>query len=117
MSEKYSYQKEWKEHRKRQKTFWLVILGYIPIALLSLSLGYFYENNKIIGVASSSLWVVFLVIFVICGIRLQFWECPRCEHSFHRTWWWNNIFSRKCLHCKLPKYAGSSFGERGKVEL
>ena len=109
-SEKYSYQKEWEEYKKRQKTFWLVCLGYIPLVLVILPLEYISKTDTAIGFVLSLLFVIFLLVFAFYSIKLQFWKCPQCEKSFHNTWWRSNIFSRKCLHCKLPKYQGSTFG-------
>ena len=33
------------------------------------------------------------------------WPCPRCGRPFHATFWWHNGFARRCVHCRLPKWA------------
>jgi hypothetical protein len=106
-SEKYPYQNEWEEYKRRQKTFWLVFLGFIPFILLINGV-----SNELFGKFPSGYeigLVGFVIAWSICSIRFQYWKCPNCGKSFHRKWWWTNIFSSKCLHCKLPKYEGSTF--------
>src|SRR5262252_8677343 len=44
--------------------------------------------------------------FVVTGIRLPFWPCPRCGERFSTKGVYNKSFlARKCVHCGLPKYA------------
>jgi hypothetical protein len=107
---KYPYQKDWEEYKRRQKAFWLVFLGYIPFMFLfNVVLADLFRVFSFGENVSFFCFIVFGVVWIICGIRLQYWKCPQCRNSFHAKWWWRNIFSSKCLHCKLPKYEGSSF--------
>lgn len=34
--------------------------------------------------------------------KLHASHCPSCGHRFFTTWWGNNIFTGKCVHCKTP---------------
>lgn len=31
--------------------------------------------------------------------------CPRCGKAFHSTSWYSNAYARRCVHCRLPKWA------------
>ena len=33
------------------------------------------------------------------------WPCPRCGKPFHKTKWGYSGFARRCMHCRLPKWA------------
>ncbi len=109
-NEKYPYQKDWEEYKKRQKTYWLVFLAFLPftflIQLISVNLPEINLPDVNIGFLC---FIVFGICWTICGVRLLYWRCPRCGNSFHAKWLFSNIFSGKCLHCKLAKYEGSSF--------
>lgn len=114
MSEKYPYQKEWKDYRKRKNIFILSFLAYFPIMILLMYLsGYLFGTSKFIGIDLNLVYFVgYLIFFGFCGFRFQLWKCPSCRKSFQSKWWWHNIFSSKCLHCKLPKYFGSTYFEQ-----
>jgi hypothetical protein len=112
-NEKYPYQKEWEEYKKRQKVFWLVFLCFIPFILLFRLIGNLFQSLTSSGDIGSLGFIVFGIVWTICGIRLQYWKCPQCGKAFHTKWYWNNILSSKCLHCKLPKYEGSTFYNDG----
>ena len=47
-----------------------------------------------------------MVAFLVTGVRLNRWRCPRCGKLFCATKWYNkSFFARKCAHCGLPKFA------------
>jgi hypothetical protein len=105
VSEKFPYQRQWEEYRERQVIFWLVFIAYLPAMILLTEISKRVFQNESVVFAG---FCVFALGWGFCGYRLSFWKCPRCAKSFHLTWWWQNIFATKCLHCKLPKYEGST---------
>jgi hypothetical protein len=109
--EKYLYQKEWEEYRKRQKFFWLSTLIIFPLIFFSgVFFNEFFKVEITGGLDIGSLYfIAFAIIVGISSFRFQLWKCPRCGNAFHWAWWWSSVFARKCLHCKLPKYTGSTF--------
>ena len=109
-NDEFPYQKQWQDYKRRRVTFWLVFVSYIPFMFLFVGvLGNLIKNSSFSGDIGFIGFIFFGFVWTICGLRLQYWKCPRCGKAFHTKWWWNNIFSSKCLHCKLPKYEGSSF--------
>jgi hypothetical protein len=98
------YERQWDNWRLIQFGFWGLFLGWIPaIAIAHYLLGEFFAK-VVMGI-----WVVAWIMI----LWLKFdWRCPRCGKRFHSNWWLHNIPVRKCLHCKLPKYAktGSDSG-------
>jgi len=80
-----------------------MFLGYVPVvfAATELFLRFFhtYSPGFVLAVAWMAGWVV-------TGVRLNTWRCPRCGKWFAATWWYSKgFFARKCVHCGLAKYA------------
>ena len=98
-----SYRAQWLEYRRRNILFWTVWLTYIPgVLLIGVPLSRMFHSNNVVFVVA----VIWMVAFVITGNYRSFWKCPRCHKPFFHKWWYHNTFARKCVHCKLPKYAG-----------
>jgi len=95
------YVESWQEYRKRRNLLLFAFLGYVPIvgivALITIRL--FGSTTPAFILALS--WMAF---FVFAAIRFQTFRCPRCGKWFFATWWYHNIFARRCVHCSLPKY-------------
>lgn len=106
-SEKYPYQKEWKEYRKRQIILIIAFVGLIPFMVLIFP---FIPNSyNIGGLDIRVLCIIFYVIVIlVCLYRVNDWKCPRCGKSFNTIWYRRNAISDKCLHCELPRYEGSN---------
>ena len=49
-------------------------------------------------------WAVAAIVAGQAPIR---WPCPRCGKPFHSTFWFRNAFAKRCVHCRLPKWARS----------
>ena len=108
MNNKYLFQKQWIDYRRRKTVFVGIFLLYVPLFIsLYWVVGFFNLSQKETLLFIS--FIVFGIIWLISAIRLQLWKCPICHKFFHLKWWYNNIFSSRCLHCKFPKYEGSSF--------
>src|SRR6185503_13965867 len=98
-----SYQRRWQEYRKRNTLFWVIALTYMPgVALSSIPLSRTFDSQKPVYMVAM-LW---MVAGTVAGFHRNNLKCPRCGHPFFRkTWWYDNWFAGKCVHCKLPKWA------------
>jgi hypothetical protein len=47
-------------------------------------------------------WVIAAIVVSQHPIQ---WRCPRCRKPFHKTFWYYNGFAKRCLNCRLPKWA------------
>ena len=56
----------------------------------------------LVVVALLAPWVIAAIVVSQAPVR---WPCPRCGKPFYKTFWAYNPFARRCLHCKLPKWA------------
>jgi hypothetical protein len=116
MSEKYLYEKEWKDYKLRKFLpflgffVWMVVV--ICAALVSPITG---RMNRDLGFSPG------LIIFVLVttGVALatlysSLWRCPRCKKYFGAADGLD-IFTKKawratrCRNCTLPRFYGSSF--------
>ncbi|MDQ6787171.1 MAG: hypothetical protein M3033_10225 [Acidobacteriota bacterium] len=111
-SEKYPYQKEWAEYRRRRNITFLVFLSpllFVAISALILNLfGLKFIDNFVADLIIFATWAV---CYGIALHRFHTWKCPRCRnqyftYSFLIT---SPIFLDNCRSCDLWKYEGSSF--------
>ncbi|MDD5492036.1 MAG: hypothetical protein PHV60_05075 [bacterium] len=97
-----SYEHQWQEYKKRRNLFWIIWLTYLPgVLIIGYPLGKFFRSETPFIILA----VVWMVFFIIAGTRFSYWKCPRCGNSYFAKWWYANQFVRKCVHCKLPKWA------------
>lgn len=96
------YQRDWQEYKQRRNQFWLVFAGYVPVCatVAFVSIKLFHTLTP--GFVVAFFWIG---LFVVTGMRVQMWRCPRCGKWFSATWWYNLSFlARRCVHCGLRKY-------------
>src|SRR5271157_3457985 len=92
----------WEGYRKRRNMFLFAFLGYVPIVfVIAMATERLFHNITPASVVAIG-WMIF---FAVAGIRYQTFRCPRCGKWFFAKWWYHNIFTRRCVHCGLPKYA------------
>lgn len=92
----------WGEYRKWRNVSLFVLAGLVPVVLS-------------VGIASMRLFDTFAPTFVLACVCTIFavivgnlcwrFRCPRCGKAFFAKWWYYNGFTRRCVHCGLPKYA------------
>lgn len=96
----------WRSCQIREWLVALIWLGYIPGVL---ALG--YPLSKL--TESETPYIVvglgWMLEFALAGLALSFFKCRRCQKRFFHKWWWQNPFSRKCVHCGLPKWAEGQY--------
>jgi hypothetical protein len=45
-----------------------------------------------------------VAIWLISGLRVSAFNCPRCQKCFIGSWWYGNyFFVNQCAHCGLPR--------------
>ena len=89
----------WRDLTKRRWLLWGLFLSYVPgVGLLCTVIG---RPLAALTGGDPCLWIglCWLLAFMLAGIYLQRFRCPRCQEAFFQTRWWHNPFSRKCLHC------------------
>jgi hypothetical protein len=99
------YEQDWKDYKRIRNRWLFVFAGYIPVvgAVGFISIKLFKTFVPAFIVAF--LW---MALFLITGIRVNVWLCPRCGEWFSGTWWYNlGFLARRCVHCGLRKYQNS----------
>jgi hypothetical protein len=106
MNQRSNYAEAWNEYRKRRLIFAAVLLSYVPgvwLAAVPISLLTGIKSDYFAYPAMGAWMLAFLVTW----LRLATFRCPRCGNHFFTSWWRGNPIARKCLHCRLPKWATS----------
>lgn len=106
-NEKYPYQKQWEDYRRKARKSWTAWFICIPIALLAiLSLKNLPDNFALLPV------LVFLFVFMFLGwfsYKVTEWDCPRCNDSSRNKMTFAQMVATDCRNCGLTKYEGSTF--------
>ena len=91
----------WQDYRRRVRWFFGVWLsGFVVVGALAELLGKLGLGDVGIKVFSPA-W---MIAFVVVGVRLQLFKCPRCRRQFFKAWWYYNPFARKFVHCGFSKW-------------
>jgi hypothetical protein len=100
----------WDNYRKRRRLFLIALLGFFPFALLVMfPLSYVCQSDTL-GYRAG---LAYLVFYGIASLQFAFFPCPKCGKSFFVKWWYNNFFTRQCVHCGFPKWAEIDKPEAG----
>jgi hypothetical protein len=95
----------WRDYRARARFFWLAWLGgFLATILVGALFGAIFRSGDAFAVAG----VAWIAAFLVAAFRLYGFRCPRCGQLFFCTAWYTNPFARRCLHCRLPKWADPS---------
>jgi hypothetical protein len=98
------YEQQWLEYKRRRDLFLFVFVVYgVMVGVISYLTQGWIHNHELTNVLGFS-W--FLLMIITVG-RLQVWRCPRCGERFFMKSVWHNLFTSRCLHCGLEKYADS----------
>jgi hypothetical protein len=98
------YARSWRDLRRREFLWWLVMLMFMPgILLIMLALGIaFGDVPEHFGLWFGGVWIA---TFVVVSVYRQSFRCPRCNRSF---FWRRNGYNPQaqyCAHCQLPRWA------------
>lgn len=111
------YQDNWDDFQTKQALPFILFIPFLPIMFLLiwlikyLQLGAAYEFP--IGLI---FFVGFVILMIYSSFLLPLWRCPKCAERYflkdsldvitqsRKVYW-----VKKCVHCSLPKYYGSSY--------
>ncbi|APW62847.1 hypothetical protein [Paludisphaera borealis] len=96
----------WDEYKRRRHVFWLALL-LIPLWLSGAIVLEFLTGREFPPTGWVTLLTVLLppmLCLMVARLRLIFWPCPCCGRPFFLRLG-NYWFTRRCLHCGLPKWA------------
>ena len=111
LSEEGPYSAAWRRYRAWSRAFWILFVLYLPaLGFLSRTLGWTRGTGTPVMVAA----IVWMIAFAAIGYPKFNFRCPRCGEMFFRTFddrpwrrtWVHKPWTRRCLHCGLPKWAG-----------
>lgn len=106
-----AYGKSWGDYKRLQNAFAFVLLTYVPTCFVVAYIALRIFHTLVPAFLIALLW---MGAFLVTGMRLQCWACPRCGEPFSAKGWYNRGFLvRRCVHCGLPKYADEDFDRRG----
>jgi hypothetical protein len=99
----------WSDYRFWDWVTRLLYLGFFPVSLIGLNTSF---ESAIFWIAAIS----FAAVVNVVGYRAKSFRCPRCGKPFFCWGLYHNGFTRKCLHCGLPKWAkpGTDKWQQGK---
>jgi|SRR5215510_7958206 len=111
------YSWEWAElHKLHRKLLLVAAAGAMICALLALT-----TALPVVALLLFPGWVVVVVMMFSNLMKLRYWPCPRCGKSLQGRGSalgnWVNPFTRKCIHCGLPKWIEDDPNPRLKHEL
>lgn len=96
---KTTYEQQWREYRKRCIIVLIIFATFIPASVLVENL--LHSDNVFFIVM-----FVWMFAFLVAGIRIITWPCPRCGKPFlAKSLIVGNPFIGRCLHCGLPKWS------------
>src|ERR1700747_3573322 len=102
MSSPPDFSAAWRDYRRRRLWFLVVWLGgFAVVVTLFYSFGAVIHSELPFYVIVGSWGLGFLV----SSLRLSYFRCPRCRKWFFlRPFLSHNLFARRCVHCRLPKW-------------
>ena len=109
------YLRSWRDLRRREVLFWLVVLSYAPgILLIIWIMTEIHDDvHEHMFAFLSAAWIA---AFVAAAAYRQRFRCPRCGQLFFRRLIGYDPDSRKCLSCGLPRWAfGPLIGDSEKL--
>jgi hypothetical protein len=97
-----NYARSWRDLRRRQYLFWIIVLSFLPAMLLSLAIINLLRNDapEYFGAAIGAVW---LAAYVAADFHLHHFRCPRCHGLFSAGY--GGQLSRSCTHCQLANGA------------
>jgi hypothetical protein len=91
----------WQEYRRLRR----VLVGATVLGLGMLGVGFHLARTRhsvmplYVGLA------LFTGMVALGALNLGEFECPNCGETFCCRGWARNLFTRRCLHCRHPKWA------------
>jgi hypothetical protein len=99
------YLARWENYRLRFWAITLVMITYLPAQMFLAPLLARAFPQRDVG---SIVFLIWALGIVASSIYFFSWRCPRCNKHYFSKSLHHDPFARKCLHCKLPKWATKS---------
>ena len=97
-----NYERDWQKYKRIRNQFWLIFAGYVPVGFVVAFVSLRLFHTFVPGFAFAIAWIA---SFLVAGLRVSMWRCPRCGKWFSATWWYNlGFLAKRCVHCGLRKY-------------
>ena len=101
------YADAWKDYRRRRFVMWAMFLGYMPGVVILNRIDTQVLRNLVPPVSIAFAW---MVVFLGAVIWYGMWKCPRCHKHFMSAGLVGNAWARRCMNCRLPRWALSDPG-------
>lgn len=95
------YQEQWKDLRRRSRLLLVAVLCWPLIPVVGWALQGRPGGGRILFAFAMGT----TLSIVVSSVRASLFRCPRCQQRFFSDGPYRNSFTRKCLHCGLPKWA------------
>ena len=107
-----AYERSWRDLRRRELLFWLVVLSYLPgvlLTILAVSLFRYDVPDQF------AFWVGggWIASYLALAFYRRGFRCPRCHDFFLRRGRNQTSSSHTCAHCELPCWAPEDPGVHG----
>jgi hypothetical protein len=97
----------WDDYRARRAWFLLAFVSWMPLGVfVAFPLYRRFESSTPIYVVGA----IGMAFFLITGLRLYAFRCPRCHRPFFHRLLFYNVLSRRCMQCGLAKWSGDESG-------
>jgi hypothetical protein len=98
------YARSWRDLRRREAAFWIVVLSYLPGVALALLAVHLIRHDV---PEHFALWVGggWIATYVMANLYRLGFRCPRCRCSFFRPRMEQSGHAPTCAHCNLPRGA------------
>src|SRR5271156_3026729 len=106
-----SYDQAWHDLRHRIRLFYIIWLGgFAALAavmiLVDVTFGEYLRSHQAIGFAVFlPVGLAWLFGFMAAAGHRNAFRCPRCGKRFFVGKFFHNPYARRCLNCKLPRWA------------
>ena len=99
------YAKSWQQFRRWYLTSWILFALWIPIGMAMVRSTERLREPGLVIVPVMLLW---MAAWLTCTAVAHYWPCPHCGKRFFITpsgWRMPILFTSRCPHCGLAKYA------------
>jgi hypothetical protein len=97
------YARKWRDLRFRIWLFWSAVVLF-PVAILLIP-AWLHRFLPATDREYAAEWVagLWMALVAATGVYRTTFLCPRCATPYFSGNFWQNIFARQCLHCRLPR--------------
>jgi hypothetical protein len=98
------YASAWNDYRRRRRWYFSIACGGLA-AIITLAMLFSGQSVQCLNfLVLAPIWAI---AFSVAAIRLCRFICPRCGRPFCATRLVAHLYTRRCVHCGLPRWAKS----------